>query len=106
MEQRVSVTDLLANPAAYDGQRVEVDGFFVYFKEEVALYPIASRDRSLVEAIKLVHPAIVHGERRTKELSRQWIRVVGTFHRRNRPYLPGELSNIQAIEPQEHASEL
>lgn len=109
MNHALSVSALLADPVAYDGMDVSVVGFFIYFKEDVALYPNDSRNRSPAEAIRLVHPATVHGERRTKSLTRKWVRIEGTFYsrRRSRPdCFPGEISNIQVIEASDPPSDL
>ncbi len=109
MNVRLKIPTLLANATTYDKQFVTVEGFFIYFKDEVALYPISSRDRNFAEALKLVHPATVHGEAHTTNLNRKWVRVTGTFHNRSgarQGFFPGELSNIKSLEaiksPRDH----
>ena len=104
----VTVTDLLNDPARFDNRSVAVLGWFVFRREHCAIHTSPLDSKSSANAIWLVHPETIGGTRAVAALNRNWIRAVGIFNNRRQsgcghfnafPAQLTGLSELQRIEP-------
>jgi hypothetical protein len=109
MSQPLSVADLLAAPAHFEGQSVTVVGFYVGEREHHALYPSPADVGTSSRGVWLSHEATCGGRDAVARLSRGWVRLTGVFHNRVRSgaghfsAFPAYVSGISVFESAEPA---
>ena len=86
---KVTVRELLAHPQKFDGQRVDVRGYYTAGMEDSQLWPsarVAKRARSLDESVYV--DASVYGPPKPPHIpdpdtvKNRYVRIVGEFHAR------------------------
>jgi hypothetical protein len=107
----LGVTDLLADPARFNGVRVAVVGWFVFEREHKALYPSPNEAKTFPpRGVWVFQPEAVGGRRAAAALNRGWVRVVGEFGYSRRggcghfgcwPAMLGRLTELSRVDPSE-----
>lgn len=88
--ERISLIQVLANPDKFDGQRLQVAGFFVHEEEDHALYLSADDATNGISngGIELIFSGVNVPAEDLVHCNRKYVDMVGVFHARWRSQWP------------------
>jgi hypothetical protein len=100
-DRAVSLIQLIASPASFDGKRVVVMGYAVLEAEQTAVYLHETDATYGITPNAVWLEALLGGESRRAQLHAQYVLIEGTFNARRRGHLgrfSGTLENIGRFE--------